>query len=167
MLRPARAGCCGVQSSRTPRALRALRLPGHRSIRSRHVRRAVIGSLPPLETGGRFSIGSRRQEFLMSFRKAIEDVRYGPSPFLVVMAGRESSPFFAQGPNGVNIKVDLPLFSEQLLQVGYDVPNGDNWIIQVGPVLRHWRGGLTSNTKSATPLGLALRVDEGNEKEHM
>jgi len=130
-------------------------------------RRAVIGSLPPLETGGRFSIGSRRQEFLMSFRKAIEDVRYGPSPFLVVMAGRESSPFFAQGPNGVNIKVDLPLFSEQLLQVGYDVPNGDNWIIQVGPVLRHWRGGLTSNTKSATPLGLALRVDEGNEKEHM
>jgi len=130
-------------------------------------RRAEVGSLPPLETGGRFTIGSRRQELLVSVRKAIEDVRYGPSPFMVVMAGRESSPFFVQGPNGVNVKVDLPLFSEQLLQIGYDVPNGDNWIIQVGPVLRHWRGGLTTNTKSATPLGLALRVDEGNEKEHL
>jgi len=130
-------------------------------------RRAVVGSLPPLETGGRFTIGSRRQELLVSVRKAIEDVRYGPSPFVVVMAGRESSPFFVQGPNGVNVKVDLPLFSEQLLQVGYDVANGDNWIIQVGPVLRHWRGGLTTNTKGATPLGLALRVDEGTDREHL
>lgn len=130
-------------------------------------RRAQVGSLPPLETGGRLGISSRRQEVLMSFRKAIEDVRYGPSPFLVVMAGRESSPFFAQGPNDVNVKVDLPVFSEQLLQFGFDIPNYDNWIIQVGPVLRHWHGGLTENTKSATPLGFAFRVDEGNEKELM
>jgi len=128
-------------------------------------RHAEIGSLHPLEIGSRFSFGSRRQELLASFRKSIDDVRYGPSPFLVAMAGRESSPFFAQTGNGVNVKVDLPLFSEQLLQFGIDVPNGDSWNIQAGPVLRHWRGGLTPNTKSATPLGVALRVDEGNDKE--
>ena len=130
-------------------------------------RRLELGSFHPLETGGRFMMGSRRQEVLLSVRKAIDDVRYGPSPFAVVMAGRESSPFFTPGPNGVNIKADLPLFSEQLLQLGFDVPNGDSWDIQVGPVLRHWHGGLTQNGGSATPFGVAFRVDEGNEKENM
>jgi hypothetical protein len=130
-------------------------------------RRLELGSFHPLETGGRFTMGSRRQEILVSARKAINDVRYGPSPFVVVMAGRESSPFFTPGPEGVNIKADLPLFSEQLLQFGFEVPNGDSWDIQLGPVLRHWHGGLTGKGGSATPLGFAFRVDEGNEKERM
>ena len=80
---------------------------------------------------------------------------------------RELSILCGQTGNGVNVKVDLPLFSEQLLQFGINVPNGDSWNIQAGPVLRHWRGGLTANTKSATPLGLALRLDEGNDKENV
>jgi len=126
-------------------------------------RRAKWGPLPAMEVGGRLTIGSERQEVLASFRKSIEDVHYSLSPFLVLMAGRESEPFFALGPGGVSVQVDLPLFTEQLIQVGLDVPIGDNWTVQVGPLLRNWHGGLTDSTTHPTPTGIAVRIGAGND----
>jgi hypothetical protein len=124
-------------------------------------RRMNLGPMP-LETGGRLTIGSLRQEVLVSARKSINDVRYGTSPFGVLMFGRESTPFFGQGPNGTTLKIALPIFTEQLLQVGADIPIRDNWTVQVGPLVRNYKGGLNTTGKP-TPLGFALRIDRGDE----
>jgi len=126
-------------------------------------RRAKWGPLPAMEAGGRITIGSERQEILASFRNSIEDVHYSLSPFLVLMAGRESEPFFAIGPQGVGFEVPLPVFSEQLIQLGLDVPIGDNWTVQVGPLLRNWTGGLTDSATHPTPTGIAVRIGAGND----
>jgi hypothetical protein len=126
-------------------------------------RRAEWGPLPAMEAGGRITIGSARQEAFASFRNSLEDVHYSLSPFLVAMVARESEPFAAIGPLGGTIEVDLPVFTEQLIQVGLDVPIGDNWTVQIGPLLRNWHGGLKDSTTHPTPTGIALRIDTGND----
>lgn len=126
-------------------------------------RRAILKPLPPLEVGGRLTIGSLRQDIIISGRKAIQDVRYGISPFAALMLGRESSPFFTQTANGAATKITLPLFSEQLLQIGAEIPLNDAWTVQIGPLLRNYHGGLTQTNGTPTPLGFAVRIDEGDE----
>jgi predicted acylesterase/phospholipase RssA len=125
-------------------------------------RHAVLGPLPALEMGGRLMVSTRRQEVMISGRKAIDDVRYSASPFGVLMLGRESSPFFVQGPSGTAIKFDLPIFSEQLLQLGVDMPIGNQWNVQAGPLLRRWHGGLTDAGRTPMPVGVGFRLDDGD-----
>ena len=126
-------------------------------------RRADWGPLPAMEAGARLTVGSQRQEILASFRKSLQDVHYSLSPFLLLMAGRETSPFFAIGPQGAAVQVDLPVFYEQLIQLGLDMPIGDNWTVQVGPLLRNWYGGLNDSTGHPTPIGIAVRIGAGND----
>jgi hypothetical protein len=117
---------------------------------------------PALESGGRITLGSRRQEGYLSLRRSDTDVKYSVSPFVLLMAGRENEPFFVEGPSGP-VKVDLPTVTEQLLQLGVDIPVSPLWTVQTGPLVRRWRGGLLDTTRTRTPLGLALRVDHGDE----
>jgi len=79
------------------------------------------------------------------------------------MVGRESEPFFVEGPNGVTAKVDLQTLSEQLLQVGVDVPVTAKWTVQTGALVRRWHGGLTDSARTPTPVGVGLRVDHADE----
>lgn len=118
---------------------------------------------PALESGGRLTIGTRRQEGFISLRRSDHEVRYSVSPFALLMVGRESEPFFVEGPNGLSAKVDLPTLSEQLLQLGVDVPLSALWTLQTGALVRRWHGGLIDSARTPTPIGVALRVDHGDE----
>ena len=118
---------------------------------------------PALESGGRLTLGTRRQEGFISLRRSDHEVRYSTSPFALLMVGRESEPFFVEVPNGVATKVDLPTVSEQLLQLGVDVPVNAKWTVQAGPLVRRWHGGLIDSARTPTPLGVGLRVDHADE----
>ena len=89
-------------------------------------------------------------------------MKYSVSPFVLLMAGRENEPFFVEGPGGP-VKVDLPTVTEQLLQLGVDVPIGPLWTIQTGALVRRWHAGLVDTARTRTPIGAALRVDHGDE----
>ncbi len=118
---------------------------------------------PALESGGRLTLGTRRQEGFISLRRSDTDVRYSVSPFALLMVARENEPFFVQSPSGPPAKVDLATVLEQLLQLGVDVPVSPMWTVQTGPLIRRWHGGLTDSARTATPIGAALRVDHGDE----
>jgi predicted acylesterase/phospholipase RssA len=118
---------------------------------------------PALESGGRLTLGTRRQEGFISLRRSDHEVMYSVSPFALLMVGRESEPFFVEGPNGLTAKVDLPTLSEQLLQLGVDVPLSALWTVQAGALVRRWHGGLIDSARTPTPIGVALRVDHGDE----
>ena len=118
---------------------------------------------PALESGGRLTLGTRRQEGFISLRRSDTDVRYSVSPFALLMVARENEPFFVENPSGPSAKVDLATVLEQLLQLGVDVPVSPMWTVQTGPLIRRWHGGLTDSARTATPLGVALRVDHGDE----
>jgi predicted acylesterase/phospholipase RssA len=118
---------------------------------------------PALESGGRLTLGTRRQEGFISLRRSDTDVRYSVSPFALLMVARENEPFFVESPSTPPAKVDLPTVLEQLLQLGVDVPVSPMWTVQTGPLIRRWRGGLTDSARTATPMGVALRVDHGDE----
>jgi len=118
---------------------------------------------PALESGGRLTLGTRRQEGFISLRRSDTDVRYSVSPFALLMVARENEPFFVESPSGPSAKVDLPTVLEQLLQIGVDVPVSPMWTVQTGPLIRRWHGGLTDSARTATPIGVALRVDHGDE----
>jgi len=117
---------------------------------------------PALESGGRLTLGSRRQEGYISLRRSDVGVKYSVSPFVLLMVGRENEPFFVEAPSGP-VKVDLPTVTEQLLQLGVDVPVGPLWTIQTGPLVRRWHGGLVDTARTRTPLGVGLRVDHGDD----
>lgn len=117
---------------------------------------------PALESGGRLTLGSRRQEGYLSLRRSDTDVKYSVSPFALIMVGRENEPFFVEGANGP-VKMDLPTVTEQLLQLGVDVPVSPLWTVQTGPLVRRWRGGLLDTARTRMPVGVALRVDHGDE----
>ena len=118
---------------------------------------------PALESGGRLTLGTRRQEGFISLRRSDTDVRYSVSPFALLMVARENELFFVESPSGPPAKVDLPTVLEQLLQLGVDVPVSPMWTVQTGPLIRRWHGGLTDSARTATPIGVALRVDHGDE----
>jgi hypothetical protein len=118
---------------------------------------------PALESGGRLTVGTRRQEGFISLRRSDHEVRYSTSPFALLMVGRESEPFFVEGPGGATAKVDLQALSEQLLQVGVDVPVNAKWTVQTGALVRRWHGGLTDSARTPTPIGVGLRVDHADE----
>ena len=118
---------------------------------------------PALESGGRLTLGTRRQEGFISLRRSDTDVRYSVSPFALLMVGRESEPFFVEAPSGLSAKVELPTVTEQLLQLGVDVPVSPTWTVQTGALVRRWHGGLTDSARTPTPIGVALRVDHGDE----
>jgi NTE family protein len=118
---------------------------------------------PALESGGRLTLGTRRQEGFISLRRSDTDVRYSISPFALLMVARENEPFFVESPSGPSAKVDLPTVLEQLLQLGVDVPVSPMWTVQTGPLIRRWHGGLTDSARTATPIGVGLRVDHGDE----
>ena len=118
---------------------------------------------PALESGGRLTLGTRRQEGFISLRRSDHDVRYSVSPFALLMVGREREPFFVEGPSGVSAKVELPAVSEQLLQLGVDVPVNAAWTVQTGALVRRWHGGLADSARTPTPIGVALRVDHADE----
>lgn len=120
-------------------------------------------ALPKLDGGGRLTLGSRRQEGFVSVRRSITDVRYSVSPFAMVLLSRESAPFFIEVPHGAAIKVDLPIMSEQLLQLGEDVPVTPTWYVQGGGLVRRWHGGLESTDRTPTAVGVALRVDHTDD----
>ena len=127
-------------------------------------RHAVLHrGFPALESGGRLTLGSRRQEGFISLRRSDTDVRYSVSPFVLLMVGRENEPFFVEGPSGLPVKVDLPTVTEQLLQLGVDVPVSQMWTVQTGALVRRWHGGLADSARTRTPIGLALRIDHGDE----
>lgn len=117
---------------------------------------------PALESGGRLTLGARRQEGFVSLRRSDTDVRYSVSPFALFMAGRENEPFFVEGPSGP-AKVELPTVFEQLVQLGVDVPVSPMWTVQTGALVRRWHGGLTDSANTPTPIGVALRVDHADE----
>ncbi len=119
---------------------------------------------PAMESGGRLTLGARRQEGFISLRRSDHEVRYSVSPFALLMVGRESEPFFVPGPSGVSIEVDLPPVKEQLLQLGVDVPVSQAWTVQTGALIRRWHGGFTDSVRTPTPTGMALRVDHGDER---
>jgi hypothetical protein len=79
------------------------------------------------------------------------------------MVARENEPFFVESPSSPPAKVDLPTVLEQLLQLGVDVPVSPMWTVQTGLLIRRWHGGLTDSARTATPMGVALRVDHGDE----
>ena len=118
---------------------------------------------PALESGGRLTVGTRRQEGFISLRRSDTDVRYSISPFALLMVARENEPFFVENPSSPSAKVDLPTVLEQLLQLGVDVPVSPMWTVQTGPLIRRWHGGLTDSARTATPIGVALRIDHGDE----
>lgn len=127
-------------------------------------RHTILGrGFPALESGGRLTMGARRQEGFVSLRRSDHEVRYSVSPFALLMVGRESAPFYIEEPNGSTTKVDVAPVTEQLLQLGVDVPVSQSWILQTGAVLRRWRGGLTDSARTPTPAGVALRVDHADE----
>jgi NTE family protein len=118
---------------------------------------------PALESGGRLTLGARRQEGFVSLRRSDTDVRYSVSPFALLMVARENEPFFVESPSGPPTKVALPTVVEQLLQLGVDVPISPQWTLQTGALVRRWHGGLTDSARTRTPIGFALRVDHGDE----
>ncbi|HMG96643.1 MAG TPA: patatin-like phospholipase family protein, partial [Gemmatimonadaceae bacterium] len=118
---------------------------------------------PALESGGRLTLGTRRQEGFISLRRSDTDVRYSVSPFALLMVARENEPFFVESPSSPPAKVDLPTVLEQLLQLGVDVPVSPMWTVQTGPLIRRWHGGLTDSARTATRMGVGLRVDHGDE----
>ena len=126
-------------------------------------RHAIIHQgFPALESGGRLTLGARRQEGFVSLRRSDTDVRYSVSPFALLMVGRENQPFFVEGPSGP-AKVDLQAVLEQLLQLGVDVPISRAWTVQTGALVRRWHGGLADSARTPTPIGVALRVDHADE----
>jgi len=54
---------------------------------------------PALESGGRLTLGTRRQEGFISLRRSDTDVRYSVSPFALLMVARENEPFFVESPS--------------------------------------------------------------------
>jgi NTE family protein len=118
---------------------------------------------PALESGGRLTLGARRQEGFVSLRRSDTDVRYSVSPFALLMVARENEPFFVESPSGPPAKIDLPAVVEQLLQLGVDVPISPQWTLQTGALVRRWHGGLTDSARTRAPIGVALRVDHGDE----
>jgi predicted acylesterase/phospholipase RssA len=118
---------------------------------------------PALESGGRLTLGTRRQEGFISLRRSDTDVTYSVSPFALLMVGRESEPFFVESPGGVSTQVELPTASDQLLQLGMDVPINAKWTVQTGALVRRWRGGLTEPGRTPTPIGVELRVDHADD----
>jgi len=79
------------------------------------------------------------------------------------MVARENEPFFVESPSNPSAKADLPTVLEQLLQLGVDLPVGPMWTVQTGALVRRWHGGLTDSARTPTPIGVALRVDHGDE----
>jgi predicted acylesterase/phospholipase RssA len=127
-------------------------------------RHTILGrGFPALESGGRLTLGVRRQEGFISLRRSDHEVRYSVSPFALLMVGRERQPFFVQGPGELSVKVDLPPVTEQLLQLGVNVPVTPAWTVQTGTLVRRWHGGLTDSARTPTPTGVALRVDHADE----
>jgi predicted acylesterase/phospholipase RssA len=118
---------------------------------------------PALESGGRLTLGTRRQEGFISLRRSDHEVRYSISPFALLMVGRERDPIFVEGTNGVSTKVELPTVSEQLLQLGVDVPVNAKWTVQTGALIRRWHGGLADSAGTPTPIGVGLRIDHADE----
>ena len=118
---------------------------------------------PALESGGRLTLGTRRQEGFISLRRSDTDVSYSVSPFALLMVARENEPFFVESPSGPSAKIDLPTVLEQLLQLGVDVPISRAWTVQTGALVRRWHGGLADSARTPTPLGVALRIDHADE----
>jgi len=127
-------------------------------------RHAILSEgFPPLESGGRLTVGSRRQEGFISLRRSETGVSYSVSPFVLLMAGRESEPFFVEGPGSQSTKIDLPTVTEQLLQLGVEIPISPMLTVQTGALVRRWHGGLIDSVRTRTPIGFALRIDQGEE----
>jgi hypothetical protein len=79
------------------------------------------------------------------------------------MVGRERDPLFVAGADGTSTKVELPSVSEELLQLGVDVPINAKWTVQTGALIRRWHGGLADSARTPTPLGVGLRIDHADE----
>jgi NTE family protein len=127
-------------------------------------RHTILGrGFPAIESGGRLTVGARRQEAFISLRRSDHEVTYSVSPFALLMVGRESGPFFVEGPSGLSVKVDLPPVREQLVQLGVDVPVGPAWTLQTGALVRRWHGGLADTARTPTPTGVAMRLDHADE----